>query len=536
MKIKSIKIKNFKSLREVEVDTSSFNVFVGQNNHGKTNLFQAIEWFYTGKTDTDSFRHINAVSTDEVSVEIEFSGVKEGLERITNEDNQTKLRTFLGESDIMRVRRIATLPKERSLFHPESGQWKKAPTGADSAFNNCIPRLEFIETSKNLKEVSAYKKNTPIEQMLGAVVAEKIAKDPAYALFKTAFDAFFQGKESGVRHTLDELSGKVRDHLALQFPDCTSVFFQISEPSVDEFLKNYNTKVNDGVDTNADQKGDGMQRALMLAIIKTHADYRRQDSLGRQFIFFIDEAELHLHPTAQRQLKSALLELTASVDQVFITTHSPVLIADDHSKQSIFRVEKTNHETSVHPINAQSKHDVVYKLLGGSPGDLLLPANFLLVEGESEKDLLDKLIHRFYSDKPAIQVVCVKGDHDRIDANMEALNLVFKPLYGNAVYRDKLIVLCDAPSAEKQESFRVFKAQNAPLIKRRQFFELPVNQLESYYPASWKTDEKLKSRQKRNLAKKVAKEIPQEDFEAKMPLVFGALKRCWEKAHQAQPE
>ena len=73
MKIKSIKIKNFKSLREVEVDTSSFNVFVGQNNHGKTNLFQAIEWFYTGKTDTDSFRHINAVSTDEVSVEIEFS-------------------------------------------------------------------------------------------------------------------------------------------------------------------------------------------------------------------------------------------------------------------------------------------------------------------------------------------------------------------------------------------------------------------------------------------------------------------------------
>ena len=100
MKIKSIKIKNFKSLREVEVDTSSFNVFVGQNNHGKTNLFQAIEWFYTGKTDTDSFRHINAVSTDEVSVEIEFSGVKEGFgrQRAARKNNALRLHYPQAES------------------------------------------------------------------------------------------------------------------------------------------------------------------------------------------------------------------------------------------------------------------------------------------------------------------------------------------------------------------------------------------------------------------------------------------------------
>ncbi len=214
MKIKTIKVNNFKSLREIEVTAASFNVFVGQNNHGKTNLFQAIEWFYTGKTDTDAIRHINADASEEVSVEIEFSEAKQGLDRITSEDNKTKLRSFLGDSDTMRVRRITSLPKERSLLHPESGQWKKAPTGADSAFNNCIPRFEFIETSKNLKEVSAYKKNTPIEQMLGAVVAEKISKDPAYTKFKTAFDAFFQGKDSGVRRTLDELSGKGRRQAA----------------------------------------------------------------------------------------------------------------------------------------------------------------------------------------------------------------------------------------------------------------------------------------------------------------------------------
>ena len=155
MKIKSILVKNFKSIREAYINTSSFNVFVGQNNHGKTNLFQAIEWFYTGKTDATSVCHISASNTDVVSVEIEFTGVKEGLERMTNQDNKTKLLGIIGDSDIMRVRRVSNLEKERSIYHKSSGQWKKVPTGADSTFNNCIPRFEFIDTSKNLKEVSA---------------------------------------------------------------------------------------------------------------------------------------------------------------------------------------------------------------------------------------------------------------------------------------------------------------------------------------------------------------------------------------------
>lgn len=536
MKIKTITVNNFRSLRNVLLETAAFNVFVGQNNHGKTNLFQAIEWFYSGKGDIKDIRHADADQQDEVVVEIEFVGMQDGITRITNEDNKTKLRNILGDSDTMHIRRSSVSPKDRLLYHPSTKQWKKQPTGTDSAFNNCIPRFEFVEATKKLQDVSVYKKNTPIEQMLGAVIAEKLLKDPSYEAFHKAFENFFQGTNSGVRHTLNELSEKVRGHLSLQFPDCTKVAFRVIEPSIEEFLKNYDTRVDDGVETNAEEKGDGMQRALMLAIIKTHADFRREDALGREFIFFIDEAELHLHPTAQRQLKNALLELTAVVDQVFISTHSPVLIADDHSKQSIFRVEKIERDTGVAVVPTSGKQDVVYNLLGGSPGDLLLPTNFLLVEGESEKDFLDWIITRFYADQPAIQVVNAKGDHERIEANMEALNLVFQPLYGNAIYRDRLIVLCDTPNEQKAESFRLFKARNSQLVKRGQFIELPTTQIESYYPLPWKTDDKLKPHQKRNLAKNVGKGISQQQLENDMPFVFQAMQQCWKNAHKVQPE
>jgi len=51
MKIKTGTVTNFRSVRSVVLEGASSNVFVGQNNHGQTNLFQAIEWFYSGKGD-----------------------------------------------------------------------------------------------------------------------------------------------------------------------------------------------------------------------------------------------------------------------------------------------------------------------------------------------------------------------------------------------------------------------------------------------------------------------------------------------------
>jgi putative ATP-dependent endonuclease of the OLD family len=49
MYISKISVKNFRSIEFVEnLELNKFNVFVGQNNHGKTNFFEAIEWFYSG--------------------------------------------------------------------------------------------------------------------------------------------------------------------------------------------------------------------------------------------------------------------------------------------------------------------------------------------------------------------------------------------------------------------------------------------------------------------------------------------------------
>ena len=404
----------------------------------------------------------------------------------------------------------------------------------DSAFNNCIPRFEFIEATKNLKDVSGFSTKSPIGQMLSGVLNEILEKDSAYKAFRQSFEKLFQAETSGVQKTLSDLSSKVCEHLQNQFPDCTSLNFNIEEPEFDDLLKNFSTRLNDGVETSAEEKGDGMQRALMLAIIKTHADFRRADALGKSFIFFIDEAELHLHPTAQRQLKATLLDLSQSVDQVFINTHSSVLIADEHSKQRVFRVDKGQGATTVEQIDQQAKHEVIYELLGGNPADLLLPCNFIIVEGPSEEIFLNRIVQRFYADKPQIQVVKAEGDDERQRQNMEAINLVLKPLSYRPIYREKLTLLCDYPHAENLERFEKWKAQNYYLTKNKQLHVLTVPSLEEYYPAQWCPPTPLKSHQKKNLARKVAAEITQAMFETDMSIIFAALCHCWENAY-SQP-
>ncbi|WP_168926775.1 ATP-dependent nuclease [Nitrincola schmidtii] len=532
MKIKAILIKNFRSIKDVVLTPSKFNILVGQNNHGKSNFFEAIEWFYNGKGDIFEIRHCDASSDEEVEVEIVFGDVQAGIAHITNEENQKKLRSILGDSDEMRVKRSSKSSKDRLIYDQSKSAWKKQPMGADSAFNNGIPRFEFIEATKNFKDVSAYKNTTPIGQMLSGLVAETLEKDTEYQAFVAQFERLFGDQDSKVRQALNGLSDSVSKYLQEQFPDCTKINFSVTTPAFDDFLKNYNTELDDGVVTKADDKGDGMQRALMLSIIKAHADFRRSEALGRSFIFFIDEAELHLHPTGQRHLKKSLLDLTTGDgnDQVFITTHSSVMIADgdQDASQTFFRVSKDDRQTSIEKITRTEKHTVVYDLLGGSPADILLPANFLIVEGPSEVKFYNSIISRFYTDKPDIHIMAANGDDEAQSQSMNGLNRVFVPLNAKPIYSDRLIVLCDKPDPEKQSRFDAFKKNNGHLERNNQLFLLPCNGLEDYYPPLLIANCTRKDKGKK--ARWMGENITQQQFESEMPIMAEALFACWRKA------
>ncbi len=544
MKISKITIRNFRSLEGViDLNINAFNIFVGQNNHGKTNLFEAIEWFFLGSGNLEDICFLRDI-TKVISVELEFSGLQKALDFITNEKQKKCLSDMFKSNDQILIRRNSSYEKgeERQLFNPIKKAWEN-PLGRDSTWRQFLPTLEYVSTKKFLEDVAKYGKATPISRMLSAVLEVMLETDKQYGEFKKMFNELFGDPEdpnnkTEVRKNIDKIGGTVTVYLQKQFPDCTDVKFKVENPELEDLFKKFRTSVDDGVENDSSEKGDGMQRALMLAIIEAFAIFRKQNGESKDFIFLIDEGELHLHPTAQRALKKALYEISTTGDQVLINTHSSVLVADDALNQLIFQVQKINKVTYITKISIAEKPYVVYELLGGSPSDLLLPRNFLIVEGKSDCIFLTGVIKRFYLNCPLIQIVYAEGDIDCQEKSMYAINTAYVPLgVTSPVYKKRLIILCDKPNKDRERHSDEFLKAYKHLQINGQYYELPVEALEKYYPKQWsRTDSEIKLLDtkigaKENLAQEVSRLITQQQFEQEMLVAFQALKKCWELAY-----
>lgn len=523
MKISKISVENYRSIQKVEVDLSKFAIFVGQNNHGKTNFFEAIEWFYTAKA-SNKDEHFDRDEGKKISVEIFFEDViATDIEKLTTDANKTKIRTMLGTATVFSVLKTS-IDHKRKYF--VSGDDKGNPSGLDTAINEFLPKLEYVNTKIRLDDVSKYKDKNPIGMMLSGVLTAIIENSQDYIHFKKQFSILFDNEDSEVRKELNKLGLNVEVYLQKQFPDGTKVKFGVNPPHFTELLKSFDTTVDDGIETKAEDKGDGMQRAIMLAIIQAFADYRKKQSGGGSFLFLIDEAELHLHPSAQRLLKKALLDICVT-DQVFVNTHSSVLVVENNEHQKIFKVEKSNRITTIYEINDTEKIDIIFDLLGGSPSDLLLPRNFLIVEGRSEFEFISQVVKRFYGDRyKGIKILFAGGDIGEQEPTLLAVHKLFVPLAGseNPIYKDRAIILIDKPNSAQLTKYNSFKQGYPYLFNNGQIFELEKESLEEYYPNPFgKKEGEISNDQKVKYAKDVADKITKTQFESNMKVIFDAL-------------
>lgn len=545
MKISRIKIENFRSIKNAEFSVSDFNIFVGQNNCGKTNFFEAIEFFFNGpgKVNIDELKY-KRIPENEILIEVEFINALDGASKMQNAANRTKIEEKLNGVDNVIIRRTSSTSKKRTML--VSGAEVQPGTGFDAALNDFLPKFEYINTKQYYDSVAKYAKTTPIGIMLSGVLNTILQTNGQYQQFQEKFRELFEDDDSEIKAEFEAMGNKVKVHLEKQFPDTTKVKFEVTAPVFDDLLKNFETSIDDGIETSAEEKGDGMQRALMLAIIQAYAEFRKQnEDLGKSFLFFIDEAELHLHPTAQRKLKNVLYSLSQDTDQVFINTHSSVFVADNYPNQSLFKVEKLNGETEIVITTDHDKPYIVFELLGGSPSDLLLPRNFLIVEGHSEFEFLTRVIRRFYGDRPPIQIIIANGDIDQAERTINAVEKAFTPLNAS-IYRDKTVLLLDQPSAETQGGVQQFQQNNQHLGVNNQIFIQPLRDIEQCYPnqpdavyGNWrKTQAEIDAinetgkkvftgHKKKQLAKFVGDNITQAQFEGDMAVTFSALQRCW---------
>ncbi len=96
MKISNIRIENFRSIETSVFDLTDFNVCVGQNNCGKTNFFEAIEFFFngTGRGGNNNDLKFKREADREILVELTFTGRYTVLPKCNTKEIEQKLRMY----------------------------------------------------------------------------------------------------------------------------------------------------------------------------------------------------------------------------------------------------------------------------------------------------------------------------------------------------------------------------------------------------------------------------------------------------------
>ncbi len=399
-----------------------------------------------------------------------------------------------------------------------------------------MPKIEYVTTRIRLGDVSGFKSKSPIAEMLSGVLSDVVKDDPKYKDFLKLFDELFNSQGSVFRNSIQNLEEKVEFYLQKQFSENTTINFKIQDPKLEEMLKGFETEVNDGIKTKAENKGDGMQRAIMLAIIQAYADYRKENGIARNFVFLIDEAELHLHPSAQRSLKYALRDIVDNGGQVLVNTHSSIFANEEYENQKIFSVKKVDGKSQIlEVVEPQERLDSIYQLLGGSPSDLLLPSNFVIVEGQSEEKFLSGIVKRFYSDNKkcnGIKIIFARGDTEKQKELYHAINQCYTPLLTNGVYRDKIVFLLDKPNPDQNTHYQAFRRAHPWLQDGDHIHILPYESFEESYPQNWnKAKGAIPDSEKVAYAIKVSEEISFDQFKDEMSVVYNMLEKAIEKAY-----
>ncbi|EEV24882.1 ATP-dependent OLD family endonuclease [Actinobacillus minor 202] len=407
MKIQSIEIKNWRSIKELKIAAQDLMIIIGQNNHGKSNLLSAILFFF------GEIKHHDldfSQGSQELFVELEFTDL--------DEQDKTTFEKYLTQQETIRVRKTAYLNgsfeykgwiqicsedylKEENAgsytnretanslpFHPHlptTGRLTKQHIidaqqkyiqenftnlsfsyelettnfmGAKSVAKGIFGDVYFLPAIKNAADDFSSKDTSIFGKLLGEVVETMSqynsdwqgTKQQLTNLF-SKFSKYIDGKENANR---PEQLSNLENELSKELSSWNAYFdIELNAPDIDTILKsNASVWINDGTRTDIARKGHGLQRAVTIALIQLIAKRQLQAInntetttrvASKSRYFIFEEPELYLHPQAQRALFDSFVHLSETGSQVILCTHSSNLISMDKYK-SIYIVKKENEQ------------------------------------------------------------------------------------------------------------------------------------------------------------------------------------------------
>lgn len=314
MKIQRIAIRNYKSIKHMDIDCSpKINAFIGENSVGKSNIFDAINWplgpVYPSFNSTLPQDHFMGEESNEIKITLCFDDGKflQLAENWTYKGKYQKSGLNLSQdyiSDIDRQKYCsAYLGVDRSILdYSPSNRWSLMGRIL-LEINQMFKEQNHVdeETGEVLKKTDLFK--SELERIRDEILFSVEDNNGAQVMKK-----FIETLQIETAKQLNKPENELKVDLNLYDP---WNFFRTLQLIIKENDTNLSFQ--------ASSQGMGVQASISIAILKAYS----QIKLNNHTPIFIDEPELFLHPQAQRNFYKVLCELAESGTQIFFTTHSP---------------------------------------------------------------------------------------------------------------------------------------------------------------------------------------------------------------------
>lgn len=384
MKIKSMKIKNFRSYeKEIEINFDNLTVLVGKNDTGKSTILEALDIFFNDgngaiKIDKSDLNiQASRNGDNETVISVCFSELPKTISIDSMVQTTLTDEYMLNSDDFLEVVKKYKNGGKASVFirakHPTNTDCKDLLLKKNAELKEIINDKGIECEDQRINTVMRkaiwkhYKDNLDLQNTEIDVSKEDAKKIwdklsyymPVYSLFqsdrknsdgdsevqdplKEAVKQIINEKElqqtlasvaEAVETKLKEVSSRTLEKLREMDPAVANSLNPVI-PTADKLkwadvFKAVSISGDEGIPIN--KRGSGVKRLVLLNFFRAEVERRAEERDDAGIIYAIEEPETSLHSDKQRVLIKALKELATEDNtkaQILLTTHSPVIIKE----------------------------------------------------------------------------------------------------------------------------------------------------------------------------------------------------------------
>lgn len=374
MKLDQVIIKNYRGFSgEHQMPVGKMTALVGRNDAGKSSILDALGTFFEHPlckldasdicvfADESQEMRVGCVFSDlpgkiilDASVETDLAG-----EYLLNADGKLEVHKVwtIAEGKLAKARTVVVAQHPQaegfdSLLHAKRPALQKQAKDLGVAANVNLNENPSLRRGlwQACPDLRLGRTEIQIDKEDAKAIGEQIASHyPAFALFRadrpsTDEDAEVQDPlKVAVQQAIAELETdfeaiktKVRaktldvaQRTLGKLKDFDASLADTLEPNFSKALKwdsvfKLSLDGDDGISVN--KRGSGVRRLILFSFFRAEAERRREQSSKKEIIYAIEEPETAQHPTNQRKVVEALLNLAEMEGhQILLTTHVPGL-------------------------------------------------------------------------------------------------------------------------------------------------------------------------------------------------------------------